>query len=301
VIEVINGGRWTTIQDRGRPGLERFGIPSGGAADWFAAAVANRLVGNQEDAALLECTAAGPTLRVAADCVVAATGAACGGTPGWRALQLRAGSVLDVGAITPGLRTYLAVRGGLDVPVVLESRSFCQRGAFGGGFGRPLAEGDRLAIGDARHGDPQSGEWPGSHRLPLRGPWEVRVIAGPHQDAFDPAAMRRLTAAACRVTPQLDRMGIRIATPGLRLQAAEIVTTPVTAGAIQVTPSGDLIALLVDHQTTGGYPVIATVISADLPLLAQARPGETVRFRDVDDQEAARAGRRLTDWLRPEP
>jgi antagonist of KipI len=301
VIEVLNGGRWTTIQDRGRPGLERFGIPSGGAADWFAAAVANRLVGNQEDAALLECTAAGPTLRFAADCVVAATGAECVGTPGWRSLQMPGGSVLDVGSIAPGLRTYLAVRGGIDVPVVLGSRSFCQRGAFGGGHGRPLAEGDRVAIGDATHGDPLSGDWPGSHRLALQGPWEVRVIAGPHQDAFDPAAMHRLTVTACRVTPQLDRMGVRIATPGLRLQAADILTTPVTAGAIQVTRSGELIGLLVDHETTGGYPVIATVINADLPLLAQARPGETVRFRDVDDAEAARASRRLADWLQPEP
>jgi antagonist of KipI len=96
-------------------------------------------------------------------------------------------------------------------------------------------------------------------------------------------------------------MGMRIATPGLRLQAAEILTTPVTAGAIQVTPSGELIVLLVDHQTTGGYPVIATVINADLPLLAQARPGETVRFREVNGAEAARASRRLTGWLQPEP
>jgi antagonist of KipI len=299
VIEVISGGRWTTIQDRGRPGLERFGIPCGGAADWFASAVANRLVGNPEDAALLECTAAGPSLRFAAACLVAVTGGECAGTPGWRSLKMPGGSVLDVGAIAPGLRSYLAVRGGIDVPVVLGSRSFCQRGAFGGGVGRPLAEGDRLASGDARHGEPLPGEWPASHRLPLRGPWEVRVIAGPHQDAFDPAAMHRLTATACRVTSQLDRMGVRLATPGLRLQAAEILTTSVTAGAIQVTPAGELIALLVDHQTTGGYPVIATVINADLPLLAQARPGETVRFRDVDADEAARASRRLSAWLQP--
>jgi antagonist of KipI len=211
------------------------------------------------------------------------------------------GSVVEVGTIGPGLRAYLAVRGGLDVSHVLGSRSFCQRGAFGGGFNRPLADGDALAIGDARRGQPLADEWPRSHRLPLRGPWEVRAIPGPHHDAFDHAALQRLTATACRVTPQVDRMGMRIATPGLRLQAAEILTTPVTSGAIQVTPSGELIALLVDHQTTGGYPVIATVINADLPLLAQARPGETVRFREVDGPEAARASRRLTDWLQPEP
>jgi allophanate hydrolase subunit 2 len=125
----------------------------------------------------------------------------------------------------------------------------------------------------------------------------VRVIAGPQQDAFSADALHRLGATACRVTPEIDRMGLRMETPGLRLQAKEILTVPMTAGAIQVTPSGGLIVLHVDHQSTGGYPVIATVISADLPLLAQARPGDTVRFRSVDLAEAARAWRRLTGWL----
>jgi len=300
VIEVVEAGRRTTVQDRGRPGYERFGIPPGGVTDWFAASVANRLVGNDPDAALLECTATGPALRLDQACMVAVTGGQTANRKSWRAIRMTSGAVLEVGPIGPGLRAYVAVGGGIDVPVVLGSRSFCQRGSFGGGFGRPLAEADRLTIGDAMRGQPLSDEWPGSHRLPLRGPWEVRVIPGPHHDAFDPSALNRLTATACRITPQLDRMGMRIATPGLRLRVAEILTTPVTAGAIQVTPSGELIVLLVDHQTTGGYPVIATVINADLPLLAQARPGETVRFRDVDAVEADRASRRLTGWLQPE-
>jgi len=301
MIEVVDAGRWTTVQDRGRPGYERFGIPPGGMADWFAAAAANRLVGNHPDAALLECTATGPCLRFADESVVAVTGGEAASVASWRAIRVAGGSILEIGAINPGLRTYIAVGGGIDVPIVLGSRSFCQRGAFGGGFNRPLAKGDRLTIGDVGHSQPLVEEWPGSHRLPLRGPWEVRVMAGPDRDAFDPSALARLLATACRITPQLDRMGMRIATPGLRLQVAEILTAPVTAGAIQVTPSGELIALLVDHQTTGGYPVIATVITADLPLLAQARPGETVRFRDVDAAEAGRASRRLTGWLQPEP
>jgi antagonist of KipI len=301
VIEVVKAGRWTTIQDRGRQGFERFGIPPGGASDWYAASAANRLVGNDPDAALLECTASGPALRFLKDAVVAVTGGQTADQANWRAITVTRGSLIEPGTIGPGFRAYLAVRGGIDVPEVLGSRSFCQRGAFGGGFSRPLADGDRLAIGDARRGKPLADEWPRSHRLPLRGPWEVRAIPGPHQDAFDRTALHRLMATACRVTPQVDRMGMRIATPGLRLQATEILTTPVTSGAIQVTPSGELIALLVDHQTTGGYPVIATVIDADLPLLAQARPGETVRFREVDGAEAARANRRLTDWLQPEP
>jgi antagonist of KipI len=297
VIEVVEAGRWTTIQDRGRPGLERFGIPSGGAADAFAAAVANRIVGNHQDAALLECTAAGPTLRFASDAIVAVAGGYSAAVANWQAVTISRGSSLAVGTIAPGLRTYIAVRGGIDVPLVLGSRAFCQRGTFGGGFGRPLAKGDGLTIGRMAELEAMAGPWPESHRLPARGPWEVRVIAGPQQDAFSADALRRLGATACRVTPEIDRMGLRLETPGLRLQAKEILTMPMTVGAIQVTPSGGLIVLHVDHQSTGGYPVIATVISADLPLLAQARPGDTVRFREVDLDEAARAWRRLAGWL----
>ena len=301
MIEVLDAGRWTTVQDRGRPGLERYGIPSGGAADWFAAAVANRIVGNPQDAALLECTAAGPTLRFDADAVVALTGGYSAGAPTWQMLRIAGGSSLALGTIAPGLRTYIAVRGGIDVPLVLGSRSFCQRGTFGGGFGRPVQRGDGLAVGLLGDHEPLAAPWPESHRLPARGPWEVRVIPGPQLDAFAEDALQRLTATACRVTPEIDRMGLRLATPGLRLQPREIVTVPMTAGAIQVTPSGGLIVLHVDHQSTGGYPVIATVISADLPLLAQARPGDTVRFRSVEQAEAARSWRRLTGWLELDP
>jgi antagonist of KipI len=297
MIEVVEAGRWTTVQDRGRPGLERFGIPSGGAADWFAAAVANRIVGNQEDAALLECTGGGPTLRFAGEAVVALTGGHTAGATTWEPIRVARGSSLAVGAIAPGIRTYIAVRGGIDVPLVLRSRSFCQRGAFGGGFGRPLIAGDALALGQLADRDPMSAPWPESHRPASHGPWEVRVIAGPQEDAFTGDALQRLTATACRVSPEIDRMGLRLETPGLRLRPQEILTVPMTAGGIQVTPSGGLIVLHVDHQSTGGYPVIATVITADLPPLAQARPGDTVRFRSVDQAEAARAWRRQTGWL----
>ena len=301
MIEVIEGGRWTTIQDRGRPGLERFGIPSGGAADWYAAAVANRIVGNHRDAAVFECTAAGPTLRFDGDAVVALTGGHAAGIPTWQPVRIARGASLAVGTIAPGLRTYIAVRGGIDVPLVLGSRSFCQRGTFGGGFGRPIKAGDGLTIGRMAELEPVSAAWPESHRPTAHGPWEVRVIAGPQHEAFAADALQRLCATACRVTPEIDRMGLRLETPALRLQPREILTVPMTAGAIQVTPSGELIVLHVDHQTTGGYPVIATVISADLSMLAQARPGDTVRFRSVDQAEAARAWRRLTGWLELDP
>lgn len=303
MIEVIDPGRLTSIQDRGRPGFERFGVPAGGAADWFSAAVANRLVGNRPEAALVEMTATGPTLRFDQNATVAITGAVSLPFDGsvvnrqWRLCTVAAGGVLRLDRIGPGLRSYLAVRGGIDVPTVLGSRSLCLRGDFGGGFGRPLQAGDRLLIGGVTESLAMSLPWPVSHRLPLSGPWEVRVIAGPHHDAFDTSSLQRVAARACRVTPHIDRMGLRVEIPGLRVHAEEILTTPVTSGAIQVTPSGELIILLVDHPTTGGYPVIATAITADLPLLAQARPGDTVRFRVVDLDEAGRAWRRLSGWL----
>jgi antagonist of KipI len=303
MIEVVEPGRFTSIQDLGRPGFERYGIPSGGAADWFAAAVANRLVGNTLDAAVLELTAVGPSLRFHQRALIAITGASClpvtglPGIGGWQACPVMSGSLLNLGPIGPGLRSYLAIRGGIDVPLVLDSRSLCARGGFGGGFGRPLRAGDRFAAGKMTASEPLETGWPGTHRLPLKGPWEVRVIAGPHTDAFASAALERLTATACRATPAVDRMGLRVEAPALHLEADEILTTPVVPGSIQVTPSGELIVLLVDHPTTGGYPVIATAITADLPLLAEVRPGDTIRFRQVDQVEAASARRRLMVWL----
>jgi biotin-dependent carboxylase-like uncharacterized protein len=303
MIEVIEPGLMTSVQDLGRPGLERFGVTPGGVADWFAAAAANRLVGNAPEAACLEYAELGPSLHFHDDAVIAVTGAEATGLhgsdidPSWQARQIEGDRVIATGKLMPGLRGYLAVRGGIDVAAVLGSRSLNLQGRFGGGFGRPLRKGDPLSVGrqisDERMGRP----WPVGHRLSNHGPWEVRVMAGPHSDAFLPDSLRRLTATACMVTPAIDRIGLRLETPGLRLQAEEILTTPVVAGSIQVTPSGQLIVLSVDHPTTGGYPVIATVIYADLPLLAQARPGDTIRFRNVDTDEAARALRRLRDWL----
>ncbi len=302
MIEVIDPGRLTSVQDLGRPGYERFGVPRGGAADWFSAAVANRLVGNHPDAAVLEFAGVAPSLLFHEVAIIAITGAKLAAShlledqPPWQTHRIEPNRMIAGGNLRPGLRGYLAVRGGIDVPMVLGSRSLCERGAFGGGYGRPLRAGDPLPIGDRVRAQPMR-RWPIGHRPPPFGPWEVRVIAGPHADAYPPDALDRLCAIACVVTPAIDRMGMRIDAPGLRLRPAEILTTPITSGAIQVTPSGQLIAMLVDHPTTGGYPVIATVISADVPFLAQARPGDTIRFRAVGAGEAQRALNRLLNWL----
>jgi antagonist of KipI len=297
MIEVIAPGSWTTIQDRGRQGYERIGVPSGGSLDRFAAAVANRLVGNHPDAALLECTLTASSLRFSAPALIAITGGVCARLVGWRTHAISADQTIDPGSIRPGIRVYLAVRGGIDVQPLMGSRSLCQRGGFGGGFGRSLRAGDHLPVGEMIAGDPKEDEWPSAHRLPMQGPWEVRIMAGPHDDAFPPAALERLLNTACRITPHADRIGMRLETPGVHLRGGEILTTAVPEGGIQVTPSGGLIVLLAEHQTTGGYPIIATVIDADLPLLAQARPGDTIHFRLVNEEEAARARARLNGWL----
>jgi biotin-dependent carboxylase-like uncharacterized protein len=276
--------------------MERYGISPGGPVDWFAARVANRLAGNREEAALLECTLQAPTLRFLRAATVAATGANPQGVTAWAVQSVDSGALIDLGRIGPGLRTYVAIRGGLDVDAVLGSRALCQLGRFGGGFGRRLQAADRIPIGTEIAGDPTAA-WPGAHRLPMTGPWEVRVMTGPHGDAFPRDALLRLSGTALLVTPRIDRIGMRLRAPGFRLRASEIVTTGVPEGAIQVTPSGELIVLLAEHPTTGGYPVIATVIRADLPLVAQARPGDTIHLRLVGRDEAARARRRLDEWI----
>jgi len=298
VIEVLSGGTWTTIQDRGRSGWERYGVSPGGPADWFSAAAANALVGNDPDAAVMECTLTGPTLRVRRATVIAITGGESGETDSWVAQSVPTGVVVKIGRIQPGLRTYLAVRGGLALPRVMGSRALCQHGQFGGGFGRPLQAGDDLPIGRLTAGPVADRPWPPAHRLPLVGPWEVRVIAGPQSDAFAADAFPRFLNTAFRVTPRADRMGMRLQAPGSRVHAAEILTMPLTQGAVQVTPAGEFIVLLAEHHTTGGYPVIATVIGADWPRLGQARPGDTIHFRAVSQREAKRARGRLAGWLR---
>jgi antagonist of KipI len=297
MIEVLEAGPWTTVQDLGRPGLEGYGIPPGGPVDWYTAKVANRLAGNPTEASLLECTLAAPTLGFLDDAQIAITGGGLNGLATWTACSVPAGAVLKLGGIRPGLRAYIALRGGIAVDPVLGSRALSQLGRFGGGFGRPLRAGDRLPVGVTVAGDPLRIPWPREQRLPLEGPWEIRVIAGPHQHAFAADAVQRLADTALEVTPAVDRIGMRLRAPALRLRAEEIVTTGVPEGAIQVTPSGELIVLLAEHPTAGGYPVIATVIRADLPLLAQARPGDTVHLRMVGLEEANRARRRLEAWL----
>jgi antagonist of KipI len=241
---------------------------------------ANALVGNDPDAAGLEVTLRGPVVRFLHTTTFALTGAAfiarLGAQPCalWRAHRARAGQELDVGSCNRGVRGYLAVRGGIDVPLVLGSRSTCLRGGFGGLDGRAGRAGDWLAAGDQTQAStPPVGEPP-----ELGGTVHLRLSSGPHAALLGAGDWDLLTTSPLRLRADSDRMGARLDAPALQSPRPEILTIPTLPGSVQVTPGGQLIVLLNDAQTTGGYPVIGTVGRADLDTLAQARPGATVRF-----------------------
>jgi biotin-dependent carboxylase-like uncharacterized protein len=279
-VEVVRPGPLTTVQDLGRPGHAHLGVPRAGAVDRESLKLANRLVGNDEGAAGLECTLAGPALRFEQAAVVAVTGAGAPVTVDGEefevnaAIDLPPGAVLEVGTATAGLRPYIAVRGGIEAEAVLGSRSRDTLSALGP---EPLAGGDRLAIGEP------AGPRPAISVAPVAPPGSgavVRVTPGPRADWFGPRALELLAGEPWTVSPESNRSGTRLdGTPIPREREGELRSEGMVEGAIQVRNSGLPMVLLADHPTTGGYPVIAVVVGEDLPKVAQARPGETIRFR----------------------
>jgi biotin-dependent carboxylase-like uncharacterized protein len=295
LFEVIEPGLLSTVQDAGRADLGHLGVPRGGAADGWSMAVANFVLGNPLDAAVLECTLIGPELRVLRDMVVSIAGADLGATvrPGGRRLdpgashRLTAGEVLafsggDAGA---GARAYLAVPGGIDVPVVLGSRSTCLVAGFGGLEGRALRAGDVLAPLRLEAAPGAGVRWRTGSHDPRPGSGSIRIVGGP--DAT-PAMLAGLTRAAWTVSLRSDRRGLRLEGPAVAAADAtgERLTAGVVPGAVQLPPDGSPIVLLCDAQPTGGYPVIAVVIEADLPLLGQLAPGMSALFAEVTLAEA---------------
>ena len=297
-IEVIRGGMFTTVQDLGRFGHRARGVVQSGAADAFALRVANLLVGNPDHVAGLELTLVGPELRFLHDSVVALTGADFEGLPRWQPMTVAAGTVLKLGQARSGCRGYLAVAGGIDVAPVLGSRSTYPRAGLGGFEGRPLHAGDTLPIPAVRRA--VSGRWHIDERVlpPYGAPAVLRVVRGAQGDEFS----RAWLDAEYRTTAHSDRMGIRLAGPALaRGSHTELVSSAVAPGTIQVPPDGHPIVLLADAQTIGGYPQLAHVIAVDLPLAAQLRPGDSLRFREVTlahAHELALARERVLAMLR---
>lgn len=280
MLTVLAPGPFATIQDGGRAGWAWLGVPRSGAADRPSADLANRLVGNRPGAAVVEATAGGLRLRAERTVLVAVTGAPAPVTVDGRAVPVNgpvtvpAGGVLALGVPSAGLRSYVAVRGGVAVPAVLGSRSTDTLSGLGP---PPLAAGDRLPVGRS------VGEQPlvdvAAVRPPAIDP-VLRVLPGPRRNWLAPGAWAALTTGSWAVTADSDRVGLRLA--GEQLQRArddELPSEGLVPGALQVPPDGAPVLFLADHPVTGGYPVLAVVVTADVPAAAQLRPGDGVRFR----------------------
>jgi antagonist of KipI len=282
-------------------------MPEGGAMDAFALRVANQLVGNDEGAATLEITVVGPTLRFEKDALVALAGAELTATidhrpvPTWRAIAVRASATMTCGNVRVGCRAYLSVAGGVNVPLVLDSRSTYLRAAIGGLHGRALVRGDaiesgaRSDIGNRLAALLQNdtmvsvASWgAGSSLRPKYGDAPtVRLLEGAHMSLLTAASREHLFRTEFRVGAQSDRMGYRLEGAALELsRPVELLSEAVAFGTVQLPPNGNPIVLMADRQTTGGYPRIGEVATVDLPLLAQLKPGDRFRFRPISLEQA---------------
>lgn len=298
MIEVLRAGLCDLVMDLGRPGRGALGVPAGGAADPGALAAANRLVGNRDDAAALEITLRGPTLRFSAGGVAAITGAPFAARRGsgapviWdQSFVMAPGETLSLGGADDGCRCWLAVQGGIVVPSVMESHSTFLPAGFGGYAGRALRRGDVLALGGERRPLRRLRAQPPAidKALPLR------LVGGPQVAWFDDRGLAALFGGTYRVAPTSDRRGVRLSGPTVTHVRGELASQGVLPGAVQVPPDGQPIVLGWDGPVTGGYPVVGTVVTADLPLLAQLRPGDAVRFSTIDVAAAQLLA--TSEWL----
>jgi KipI family sensor histidine kinase inhibitor len=293
-VTVVRPGLFTTIQDRGRWGHQSNGVPVGGALDRVSHRAANALVGNDASAAALEVTLVGPELRFESDAVIAIAGADLGARIDGADVKVhtpvlcRRGTVLRFGERRSGSRAYVAVDGGIDVEPVLGSRATSVVCGLGGLDGRALLAGDRLPLGAPTR--PERARRAVDAPPMPRGGARIRVLPGPHEDFFPAQAFDYLQRARFVVTPRSDRMGYRLEGERLpRLAGREMISDAAFTGGIQVPSSGEPILLMADRQTTGGYPQIATVITADLPLAGQLAPGDWIEFAVCSRGEALSA------------
>jgi len=307
-ITILKPGLFTTIQDGGRWGYQDQGVPVSGPMDRHAHRLANALVGNTPDAATLEATLLGPELRFDQPALIAVTGAdleaAIDDKPAAVDVShhVASGGILRFGARRSGTRAYIAIDGGIDVPPVLGSRSTHVVSALGGIDGRALRAGDRLALGSPNN---QQGESNRMRRGPLRsaakspGGARLRAIRGPQDYYFDESVFDWLTRTRFTVSPRSDRMGYRLIAGSERTRppssgqgtfgSGAMISDAAFTGGIQIPPSGDPILLMADRQTTGGYPQIGTVITADLSLAGQLAPGDWIEFAFCTRLEAMAA------------
>ncbi|PAD34363.1 biotin-dependent carboxyltransferase family protein [Terribacillus saccharophilus] len=292
LFQVIKPGLMTTFQDLGRTGYQEYGVVVAGAMDDFSLQIANLLVGNKRDEAGLEVTMMGPVLKVLEDAVIAITGGnlspRVNGQPApmWKSFAVKEGQLIEFGQPLEGIRSYISVAGGFDLPAVMGSNSTYLKARIGGLNGRALEKEDILygtenpyaVTGRSLHYD----------EIPkYKKEVTVRVVLGPHQDAFTEEAIKNFLSSNYEITPQSDRMGYRLKGPELTHKTtADIISEAIPLGGIQVPANGQPIILMADRQTTGGYTRIATAIAVDIPMLAQAAPGAVIRFEEVAVEEA---------------
>lgn len=292
MIEIITPGILTTVQDFGRVGVMKNGFTQNGAMDRYSMTVANRLCGNCDSAPVLEMTVLGVTARFTQDTVICVSGADFGAKINDKpikrnkAYKINNGDILSMGAAKSGMRAYLAVAGGIVGKYVFGSASTNLKFAFGGHFGKKLQSGDVLSIGTGAFplGEIDKWEIPESEYSKDA---QLRVVLGPQNEMFTDEDIRLFLSQEYEVTAQSDRMGIRLSGEPLKSKnGMDIISDGIVFGSVQVPNSGEPIILMADHQTTGGYAKIATVISVDLPRASQLSAGNTVRFKSVTVEEA---------------
>ena len=294
ILEVMKPGLSTSIQDTGRIGYQKYGIPTAGAMDTFAHRIANLLVGNPEEAATLEIMLMGPRLKFLQDAVIAVGGAdlsaAVDGEPvcPWKSFRVYTGQILSFGKPVHGTYAYLAVSGGFYAETVMGSKSTYAQANLGGIEGRILQKGDRLSAEDKNLKSIRAGRYLKKTDIPnYEQHRPIRVITGPDISAFSDTIYQQFLQESYRITEQSNRMGYRLEGKALsHVDKADIISDAVLPGTIQVPANGQPIVLLADRQTTGGYARIATVIAADIPQLVQPKIGAEVRFLSVPLERA---------------
>ncbi|AOT02568.1 biotin-dependent carboxyltransferase family protein [Arthrobacter sp. U41] len=313
-FDLKNPGLATTVQDQGRTGHYNVGIPQSGSMDQYSAELGNALVGNTAREAVLECTYLGPVLTTDTDAIIAVTGAPVEvkvngePRPEWTRLQLNAGDELSFGVIQGGTRYYIAVQGGIDVPEVLGSRSTYTLGAIGGFNGRKLQAGDLVPVGSPLNAGklPAADTVPEEFRPAFAKEQTVRIMLGLYDHLLTDEGLDNLLNGEWKLTPVADRMGLRYSGPGVKWKEREqpfgagsdpsnIVDAGYAVGSIQIPGGTQPIILHRDAVSGGGYAMVATVISADMDLVARAAPGTATRFVAVSQDEALAARKELAE------
>lgn len=292
ILNVQKPGLFTTVQDQGRYGYLRFGVSISGAMDKVSLVAANLLVGNDANGACLETTLTGPELQALKRTQIAITGGDCSpkindqSASMWRTLAVQKGDIISFGKMQSGCRAYISIRGGIDVPLILGSRSTYVRGKLGGVEGRPLRIGDSIDVFDV---PPLRVEYemPEETLRQFPSDFRVSVLLGPQADMFTEKGVETFLSCQYKVTLEADRMGYRLEGPVIDHKGkADIVSDGLLPGAIQVPKSGKPILIMQDAQTTGGYPKIAAASTPDISALGQAKPNDTIQFSKITIHQA---------------